>query len=103
MGKTLPLLVPQEDGKLQVVVVQSDTVVPPRSEVIIPGTVANGFGDGLEGMLEPSASLSNHCDIMVARVVCRVKQGALPVRVINVTGDEFILKTGENRHFSHWY
>lgn len=43
MGKTL--LVPQEDGQPQVVVVQSDTVIPARSEVIIPGTIANGLRD----------------------------------------------------------
>lgn len=90
----LPLLVPQEEDHPQVVAVRSDTVIPPHSEVIIPGTVANGFGDGLEGMLEPSVSLSNHCEVMVAYVVCRVKQGALPIRVINVTGDELMLKTG---------
>lgn len=45
MGKTLALLVPQEDGQPQVVVVQSDTVIPPCSEVIIPGTIANGLRD----------------------------------------------------------
>lgn len=31
---------------------------------------------------------------MVAQVVCRVKCRALPVQVINVTGDELMLETG---------
>lgn len=35
-----------------------------------------------------------HCDILVARVVCKVEQGLLPIRVINVTEDTRIIKRG---------
>lgn len=70
-----------------------DTSVPPRSEVLITGVV-EGASDRLQGMLEPSASLGTHCDLLVARIVYRVEQGLLPVRVINVTDDAHILKLG---------
>lgn len=43
-------------------------------------------------MLEPAESLSNHSSIMVARVICKVEQGTLPVRVINVTNSALTLK-----------
>lgn len=45
-------------------------------------------------MLEPSTSISKHCDILVTRVVCRVQQGTLPVQVRNVTNDGLMLKSG---------
>lgn len=45
-------------------------------------------------MLEPSATLSKHCDILVAHVVCKVEKGALPVLVINVTNHALTLKKG---------
>ncbi len=38
-------------------------------------------------MLKPSTSLSKHCDISVACMVSRVKQGLLPVQVLSVTND----------------
>lgn len=49
-------------------------------------------GDYAEGMLEPSSALSKHCDLLVAWVVCKVKKGTLPIRVINVTNDALTLK-----------
>lgn len=94
MGKRLPLLVAPEVNQPQLVTVQADTVVPPRSEAIIPGMVKQWLGDQLEGMLEPSLSLSQHCDVLVARVMCRVDQGVLPVRVINVTDEPLTLRQG---------
>lgn len=94
MGKTLPLLVPDDPARPRVVVITSDTAVPPRSEVIVPGRVLCPYGSDVEGMLEPSASLSEHCDVLVARVVCRVERDVVPVRVINVTEDKLMLKGG---------
>lgn len=94
MGKTLPLLVPDDPVKPREVVIKSDTAVPARSEVIVPGRVLSPFGSDVEGMLEPSASLSDHCDVLVARVVCRVERNVVPVRVINVTDDRLMLKEG---------
>lgn len=94
MGKQIPLLVGNNNGMQPCdVIVHVDTSVPPRSEVLITGAV-EGVPDSLQGMLEPSSSLYNHCDLLVARVVCRVEQGILPVRVINVTDDTHILKRG---------
>lgn len=92
MGKLFPLVVPADLEKSQTVTVPVDTIIPPRSETIITGKVENAFGPGREGMLEPAESVSSHCDVMVARVVCKVEQGALPVRVISVTDDTLTLK-----------
>lgn len=94
MGKSLPLVVPKDSERPQPVAVQSDTVIPPRSEAIISGVVRNGFCEHAEGFLEPATSLSKHCDILVARVVCRVENGVVPVRVINVTEGPLPLKKG---------
>lgn len=94
LGKQFPLVDLNPTLEPQSVVVQSDTVVPPRSEAIVWGQVQNGWGDYAAGMLEPSTSLSKHCDLLVARVVCRVQQGRLPIRVINVTNDGLTLKSG---------
>ena len=94
MGKQFPLIDINPSSEPQIVVVQSDTLVPPRSEVIIWGQVQNKWGDYAEGLLEPSTGISKHSEILVARVVCRVQQGLLPVRVINVTTDNLPLKSG---------
>lgn len=45
-------------------------------------------------MLEPAGSVSNHCNVIVAQVVCKMEQGTLLVRVINVTDDALTLKEG---------
>ena len=94
MGKCLPLIVPADLGKPHVVTVPVDTVIPPRSETIIEGRVGGVMAPGREGMFEPADSVSEHCNVMVARVVCKVEQGSLPVRVINVTDDALTLKGG---------
>lgn len=94
MGKTFPLVDLNPTSQPQTVVVQNDTVVPPRSEAIISGMVQSAWGDYAEGMLEPTSALSKHCDLLVARVVCKVEKGTLPVRVINVTSDALPLKKG---------
>ncbi|KAG7999835.1 hypothetical protein GBF38_001885 [Nibea albiflora] len=94
MGKIFPLVDLNPTLEPQTVVVHSDTVVPPRSEAIISGMVQSVWGDYAEGMLEPSSALSKHCDLLVARVVCKVKKGALPIRVINVTNEALTLKRG---------
>ncbi|XP_039509629.1 uncharacterized protein LOC120464304 [Pimephales promelas] len=93
MGKQIPLLFGNNGMQPCDVMVHVDTPVPPRSEVLIVGAV-EGTSDSFQGMLEPSSSLYNHCDLLVARVVCRVEQGILPIRVINVTDDTHILKRG---------
>lgn len=95
MGKLFPLIVPADVEKPQAVTVPVDTVIPPpHSEAIIIGKVENIIGPGREGMLEPAESVSNHCSIMVARVICKVEQGTLLVQIINVTDDALTLKGG---------
>lgn len=41
------------------------------SEAVIAGQVDNVLVPGREGMLEPSDSVSDRCDIMIAWVVCK--------------------------------
>lgn len=45
--------------------------------------VQSNQGDYPDDILEPSASLAKHCDILDALVVCRIEQGTLPVCVIS--------------------
>lgn len=45
-------------------------------------------------MFEPSQSITENCNVMVARVVCRTNQGSVPVRVINVTNEALTLREG---------
>lgn len=73
MGKLFPLIVPADVEKPQAVTVPVDILIPPHSEAIIIGRVENTIGPGREGMLEPAESVSNHCNVMVARVVCKVE------------------------------
>uniref|UniRef100_A0A8C6LYF6 Peptidase A2 domain-containing protein n=1 Tax=Nothobranchius furzeri TaxID=105023 RepID=A0A8C6LYF6_NOTFU len=94
MGRVFPLLDLEPFLSPQVVVVQTDTVVPPRSEAIISGQIKDSWGDYARGLLEPSDHLSKRCDLLVERVICKVDQGQLPVRVMNVSDDPLILKGG---------
>ena len=41
-----------------------------------------------------SLLVSNHCNVKEAQVVCKMEQGTLPVRVINVPDDALTLKEG---------
>ena len=94
LGRKLPLLSPSDASTPRTVTVGTDIIVPPRSEFIISGVV-KGLIDGCgAGMLEPSGSLSKHSAVFVARVICNVKQGLVPVRVINVTEDPLPLRQG---------
>nr|XP_054588684.1 retroviral-like aspartic protease 1 [Nothobranchius furzeri] len=61
MGRVFPLLDLEPSLNPQVVVVQTDTVVPPRSEAIIPGQIKDSWGDYAQGLLEPSEHLSKRC------------------------------------------
>lgn len=94
MDKLFPIIVPADVEKSQAVTVPVDTVIPPRSEAIIIGRVDNAIGHGREGMLEPAESVSKHCNVMLARVDCKVEQRTLPVWIINVTDDALTLKEG---------
>lgn len=94
MGKLFPLIVPADLNKPQTVIVPEDTVIPPRSEVIIPGQVDISFAPNCEGMLEPLDTVSTQWDVMIARVVCKVESGRLPIRVINVSKDSLTLRKG---------
>lgn len=94
LGRKFPLTPASDVITPQVVTVHADAIVPPRSEFIIPGAVEGLQGECTTGMMEPLASLSKHCDVFVARVICNVNQGRVPVRVINVTEDPLILKQG---------
>lgn len=94
MGKLFPLLVSADMDTPKTVIVPTDTVIPPRSETIITGKTEGVCGPSRVGMLEPSDSVADHCNVMVARVVCRTDQGSVPVRVINVTNEALTLKGG---------
>ncbi|KAJ8013689.1 hypothetical protein DPEC_G00032400 [Dallia pectoralis] len=94
MGKKLPLLLPGDSELPLLVTVHADTIVPPRSEIIIQGATGGSLDKVVEGMLEPSTALPEHCDVLVARVACTVNQGLMPVRVLNVTDEACILKKG---------
>lgn len=94
MGKLFPLIVPADLDKPQAVIVPEDTVIPPRSEAIIAGQVDMSFAPNCEGMLEPIDAVSTQWDVMIARVVCRVESGRLPIRVINVGKDPLTLRKG---------
>lgn len=92
MGKKLPLF--SEDGSVQpkVVRVQEDVMLPPRTEVIVPGKVEGLLPQHYEGMVEPFSLMLPSCDVLVARVVCKVEEGVVPVRVVNVSDDHCVLK-----------
>ena len=94
LGRKFPLVSASNEIAPQIVTVHTDAVVPPRSEFVISGAVA-GLPEGCTtGMVEPLAPLFKHRSVFVARVVCNVNRGVVPVRVINVTEDPLILKQG---------
>lgn len=92
MGKKVPLVTQGISDRPQVVMLSADVMVPPRSEIIIPGTVKMTTDSPVVGMVEPAASLAGQCDVLVARVVCRADRGVVPIGVIN--GEECKLYRG---------
>ncbi|KAL0148636.1 hypothetical protein M9458_056076, partial [Cirrhinus mrigala] len=91
MGKKLPLHFVHDVRQMLSVTVFGDVTLPPRSEVIITGVV-EGEPQSVEGMLEPGTLTKG--DALVARIVFKVDNGKLPVRVINVAEDPLTLKQG---------
>lgn len=95
MGKIIPLqLDADEMAPCKQVTVCTDTKVPPRSETIIFGKVEGAAHSRIVGMLEPSPSFSQQCNMLVARVVCHIESGVMPVHIINVTEDTHTLRQG---------
>lgn len=92
MGKRLPLHFSNLTDQVRRVVVQDDVIVPPCCEFIIPGSVDGVFEETVEGMLEPATNVA--ADILIARALCRVEKGMLPLRVLNVTEGELTLRKG---------
>lgn len=92
MGQRLPLFFSNSTDQARTVVVEQDVIVPPSSEFIIPGSIKGAHGESFEGMLEPLTGLA--ADVLVARTLCRVDQGVLPLRVLNVTEDQLMLRKG---------
>lgn len=92
MGKRLPLLYSNLNNQVRRVVVQEDVIVPPCCEIILPGSVEGVFEEPVEGLLEPATGVAE--DILIARALCRVKKGVLPLRVLNVTEGELLLRKG---------
>lgn len=93
LGKKLSLVFCEDAVRPKQVTVHSDTVIAPRSEVIILGAV-EGLVTNTAGMLEPSVHVPLQNSVLVARVLCKVEQGVLPVRVINVSEDTLTLRRG---------
>ncbi len=90
MVKKLPLF--SEDGSVhpKVVQVQADIMIPPRTEAIVPGKVEGLLPQHYKGMLESFSIILPTCDVSVARVVCKVEEGVVPVQVINVSEDNCV-------------
>lgn len=76
----------------KIVRVQADVMIPRRSGVIVPGKLEGLLPQHYEGMLEALSIMLPTCDVLVAQVVCKVEGGVVPVRVINVTENNCVLK-----------
>lgn len=84
MDKLFPLIVPADMEKPQAFTVPVEHSNSPHSEAIIIGRVENKRKER-KRKLEPTESVSNHCNDIVAQVVCKVEEGILLVRLIIVT------------------
>ena len=59
-------------------------VVPGRHEIVLHAKVKGaGCGDGLLGLVEPSASFPKQHDLLLARVVAHPESNTVPIRLVN--------------------
>lgn len=95
-GRNIPLIKESELQGTCRVVVDQNHLIPPGSESLVNTRVIPHVGQVVpqHGVLEPNLSVVEKTGILVARTVNQVKDGHVPIRVMNVTNDEIILYNG---------
>ena len=78
------------------VVVSETTILPGQSEVIVSGKVKDmqGTDTGGTNMMNPSSSLFGKKGILAARCVVDVRQGDIPVRLVNLSDKDVTVYRG---------
>ncbi|KAK3728412.1 hypothetical protein QZH41_020431, partial [Actinostola sp. cb2023] len=67
------------------VVVESTTVIPPGSELIVPGRFIDPRSSGSMGVLEPSVRFAKTQSLLLAKTLVNTEKEVVPLRVLNVT------------------
>uniref|UniRef100_A0A803JFV2 Gypsy retrotransposon integrase-like protein 1 n=1 Tax=Xenopus tropicalis TaxID=8364 RepID=A0A803JFV2_XENTR len=92
MGRKFSLIASDDGAQIQRVVVDKNTVIPPRSEVIIPGKVEGQQYSGKEVFLEPV--YNDKSELIIGRSLGCSQHGQVPVRVANVTSEPQVMYSG---------
>lgn len=82
------------DELVRRVVIQCDISLLPRTERLVWGKVEGLLETEIEGLVEPSLSLSDNCNVLVARVLTTVRDGVTPLRLINLGVEPQVLHKG---------
>ncbi len=70
-----------------------DVMVPPGSEMILPGVV-DGHPNFLDGLLQPAATFLGREDLVLAKAVINPQLPEIPVRVMNMGDSAYPLHRG---------
>ncbi|KAK3743518.1 hypothetical protein QZH41_015906, partial [Actinostola sp. cb2023] len=76
------------------VVVESTTVIPPGSELIVPGRFIDPRSSGSMGVLEPSVRFAKTQSLLLAKTLVNTEKEVVPLRVLNVTNTPCTLYKG---------
>ena len=70
------------------------SVIPPRSEMIVPGVADNRRWSESIGLIESSNQLSKHGPVMLAKSLVSTEHGEVPLRIANVGEEPIVLQRG---------
>jgi len=71
-----------------------ERIVPPNSEVLVPGRLIHNEGrplDLFDGVLEPRGGNN----VLVARIVATATEESIPVRIMNVSSEPLLVRKGK--------
>ena len=69
-------------------------VIPPRSEMIVPGVADNRRWSESIGLIESSNQLSKHGPVMLAKSLVSTEHGEVPLCIANVGEEPIVLQRG---------
>ena len=74
-------------------VVLEDTIeVPPESEIIVPGSLIDVYGDKNASIVEMTPKLVNKHGVLIARALVDASDGRVPLRLLNLSTEPAVIQ-----------
>ena len=70
------------------IVIAKDVVVPPNSELVVPGKIIDSIVNIENGIIEAMPKFANKSGLLMAHTLVQPKKGVVPLRLMNISDKE---------------